>query len=52
MAINALWHSQNKMPKNPTQDQRVAWHLAHSKNCDCHPLTGKILEEIKRRQLI
>lgn len=51
MKINASWHSKNKMPKNPTLDERIAWHLAHSKNCACRPLKGKIMDEIKKRKL-
>lgn len=52
MKINAEWHTKNRMIKNPTLDERVEWHLAHAKNCNCRPLSGKILEEIKRRKLI
>jgi len=52
MAINVKWHLENKMPKNPTLDQRIKWHLAHSNNCNCRPLGGKILEEIKKRGLL
>ena len=51
MSINAKWHLKNKMPKNPTLDQKVKWHLDHAKNCTCRPLHGKILEEIKKRGL-
>lgn len=50
MKINESWHTKNKMPKNPTLDERVRWHLAHSKNCTCRPLAGKILEEIEKRE--
>ncbi len=50
--VNREWHVENKMPKNPTLDQRVEWHLAHAKNCKCRPLGGKILEEIQKRKLI
>ncbi|MGE5298226.1 MAG: hypothetical protein ACM3KM_03620 [Acidobacteriaceae bacterium] len=50
--INAKWHLAHKMPKNPTLDQRIKWHLGHAKNCQCRPLGGKILEEIKKRKLI
>lgn len=46
--INAKWHLTNKMPKNPSSDQRIQWHLEHAKNCACRPLGGNILEEIKR----
>lgn len=52
MKINAEWHTKNKMPKNPTLDERVKWHLAHAKNCTCRLLDGKILEEIKKRGLL
>jgi hypothetical protein len=47
--LNAEWHKKNKMPKNPTLDERIAWHVAHARNCSCRPLGGKILEEIKKR---
>lgn len=49
MKINKEWHLANRMPKNPTLDERIKWHLAHVENCSCRPLSGKILEEIKRR---
>lgn len=47
MTINKDWHLANKMPKNPNMNQRINWHLEHSKNCNCRPIDGKILEEIK-----
>lgn len=49
MKINKDWHLANKMPKNSSLDQRVEWHLAHVKNCQCRKLEGSILEEIKKR---
>lgn len=52
MKITTEWHIKNRMPKNPTLDERVAWHLDHAKNCSCRPLDGKILEEIKKRKLL
>ncbi len=52
MKINKEWHLSNKMPEKPSLDQRIEWHLAHSKNCSCRELGGKILEEIKKRNLI
>jgi hypothetical protein len=50
--INKEWHLANKMPLNATLDQRIQWHLEHVKNCKCRPLGGKILEEIKKRNLL
>jgi hypothetical protein len=49
MKINATWHQKNKMVKNPSLDDRVKWHVAHSRHCQCRPLYGNILEEIKKR---
>lgn len=31
--INKEWHLAHPMPKNPTQEQRLKWHLEHSKHC-------------------
>ena len=51
MKINAEWHAEHKMPKNPTLDQRVQWHLEHARNCACRPVDAKMLEEFARRGL-
>jgi len=37
------------MPKNPTIEQRIKWHLEHIKNCKCRPIPEKIIEEMKKR---
>lgn len=47
--MNAEWHLANKMPKNPTLEQRIAWHLEHQKHCHCREIPAKLLEEIKKR---
>jgi hypothetical protein len=49
MAINKNWHMKNKMPKNPTPEQRINWHIRHSKNCNCRPIPEKLLKEIGSR---
>jgi hypothetical protein len=51
MKINAEWHAKHKMIKNPSLDQRVKWHMEHTRHCSCRPLEGKILAEIKKRYL-
>ncbi|MCL4353921.1 hypothetical protein M1349_00425 [Patescibacteria group bacterium] len=35
MKINAQWHRENKMPKNPKLEDRIKWHRNHQKNCNC-----------------
>jgi len=47
MKINAEWHMKNKMPKNPTLEQRIKWHLEHGRHCTCRPMPGKLRRQIK-----
>jgi len=47
MRINAEWHRNNRMPKNATTEQRIAWHLEHRKHCDCRPIPKKLLGEMR-----
>jgi hypothetical protein len=50
MKINAAWHRKNPMPKNPTLDQRIQWHISHAKNCGCREIPKKIKMEIEKRK--
>jgi hypothetical protein len=36
--LNREWHARHPMPTRPTREQRVAWHLAHQKQCGCRPI--------------
>jgi hypothetical protein len=47
--MNSAWHAAHPMPKNPTLDQRIAWHLAHAKACGCRAITDKLRDEIAAR---
>jgi hypothetical protein len=49
MKLNKEWHLKHPMPKNPTFEQRVKWHLAHQRHCSCRPIAGKLAEEMKKR---
>ncbi len=51
MSINKEWHLKNRMPKNPSLDERINWHLEHSKNCRCREMPDNIKKEIKKRRL-
>lgn len=51
MKLNKEWHLKNKMPKNPTFEQRVKWHLAHEKNCKCRPIPDKLREEMNKLKI-
>ena len=45
--INKEWHQENKMPKNPTPEERMLWHREHAKHCDCRPVTPKLQKELE-----
>jgi hypothetical protein len=47
--INKEWHSQNKMPKIPSMEDRIQWHIEHEKNCSCRPMPPLVIKEIKER---
>ncbi|MHB9052522.1 MAG: hypothetical protein ACYC5F_00820 [Thermoleophilia bacterium] len=45
--INKEWHLANKMPKNPTLEERMLWHREHLKHCDCRPTSPEFRRELK-----
>jgi hypothetical protein len=51
MKINKEWHLKNKMPKNPTLDERIKWHLEHQKNCTCRPIPEKLLKMMAEKKI-
>jgi len=52
MKINKEWHSAHIMPKNPTFEQKVNWHLEHQKNCACRAIPSKLLAEMKKMGIL
>lgn len=48
MKLNKEWHQNNRMPKNATLEQKIAWHIEHSINCGCRKMPTKIAELIQK----
>jgi hypothetical protein len=48
MTVNAAWHGRHRMPKNPSLDQRIAWHTAHQAHCACRAIPSALLSLIRR----
>ena len=48
--LNKEWHLAHRMPENATIEERIAWHLEHSKHCGCRPIPDKLKAEIKKRK--
>jgi hypothetical protein len=49
MKLNKEWHLAHPMPKNPSFEQRVKWHLEHQKHCHCRKISGKLAEEMRKK---
>ncbi len=49
--LNKKWHLTHTMPKNPSLDQRVKWHVEHARACSCREIPVSILKEIKKRKI-
>lgn len=45
--INAEWHLAHKMPKNPSEEERMKWHIEHAKLCSCREMPESMKERIK-----
>jgi hypothetical protein len=46
--MNKEWHAKNRMPKNPTLEQRMDWHIRHAQNCNCRKMPEKLRAEMKK----
>ena len=47
--LNKEWHAKNRMPKNATLDERVQYHLEHSKKCGCRPVPESVLAYVRSK---
>jgi len=47
--INREWHEKNRMPRNPTPEQRIKWHTVHPKHCGCRPIPKGVIALMKAR---
>lgn len=41
------WHKQNKMPKNASLEERIAWHREHAKYCGCREVPASLKKHFK-----
>jgi predicted flap endonuclease-1-like 5' DNA nuclease len=46
MSINASWHEAHPMPKNPSLQDRVAWHVEHTRECACRAMPDTVTKEL------
>ncbi|MDO9473363.1 MAG: hypothetical protein Q7J28_09940 [Caulobacter sp.] len=46
--MNGAWHKAHPMPKNPTREQRIAWHAEHARECACRPVPESLKADVAR----
>ncbi len=51
MKFNKEWHTSHHMPKNPSLEQRIKWHIEHQQHCECRAIPKNLQEEINKRDL-
>jgi hypothetical protein len=44
--FNGEWHKEHLMPKNPTREERIEWHVGHSEMCGCRPVPPGLTMEV------
>lgn len=49
LKLNREWHEANRMPKNPSFEDRVAWHVEHQKHCACREMPQSIRDFIDQK---
>jgi DNA-3-methyladenine glycosylase I len=52
MPVNEKWHKAHPMPRNPSDAERIAWHLDHRDRCGCRPVPTKLLQKIRMRDAV
>lgn len=43
---NKKWHTENRMPRNPSLQERIKWHIKHAQACSCRPMPESIKKAI------
>jgi len=46
--MNEAWHRRNPMPKNPTEEERLAWHKGHAEGCGCREVPRGVRSTIAK----
>jgi len=48
MKLNKEWHLAHPMPKKPTLEQRIEWHVQHARHCHCREIPANLKAELKK----
>jgi hypothetical protein len=48
--LNKEWHKANPMPKHPSLEQRIKWHVEHARECQCREIPKSIAKEHKKKR--
>ena len=48
MALNREWHRLHRMPQRATREQRIKWHVAHTRACACREVPDSIKADVAK----
>jgi hypothetical protein len=48
--MNREWHKQHKMPGTTTENERIEWHIEHTRNCSCRGFPEGLLPKLSEKQ--
>ena len=48
--MNREWHKQHALPSGATENQRIEWHIEHTRNCACRPFPQGLLAKLSEAE--
>jgi hypothetical protein len=48
VALNKEWHRLNRMPLRATREQRIKWHVVHTRVCGCCEIPESVRADVER----
>lgn len=50
--MNSTWDIKHPMPPKATIDQRIKWHITHTKYCACRPIPISLRSKIRAKSKV
>jgi hypothetical protein len=47
--MNKEWHEDHRLDPKATEDERIAWHVEHARECGCRDMPDSIKTRLAER---
>ena len=47
--LNRQWHSDHRLARDATLEERLDWHREHAEHCGCREMPASIRQELEAR---